>query len=110
MRLLLGVGACGNYLAGVKVIGQWLPPEDRGLAACCFNGGSLAGAILAPPLVTFLMLHYGWQSAFVLRAWPGCCGCCFGRRRTGSRGATRPYREMLARPPWSSATRSAARD
>ena len=62
MRLLLGIGACGNYLAGVKVIGQWFPTKDSGLAACCFNGGSLAGAILAPPLVTFLMCHYGWQS------------------------------------------------
>jgi ACS family hexuronate transporter-like MFS transporter len=71
MRFLLGIGECGNYSAGVKVIGQWFPPKDRALAAGFFNGGSLAGAILAPPLVTFLILHYGWQSAFLLPSAAG---------------------------------------
>lgn len=71
MRFLLGIGECGNYSAGVKVIGQWFPPKDRALAAGIFNGGSLAGAIVAPPLITYLMLHYGWQSAFLLPSAAG---------------------------------------
>jgi len=71
MRLLLGVGECGNYSGGVKVIGQWFRPRDRALAAGFFNGGSLAGAIAAPPLITWLMLHHGWRSAFVLPSFAG---------------------------------------
>jgi ACS family hexuronate transporter-like MFS transporter len=66
MRVLLGIGECGNYSAGIKVIGQWFPPERRALAAGIFNGGSLAGAIIAPPLITMLTIRYGWQSAFLL--------------------------------------------
>ncbi len=71
MRFLLGIGECGNYSAGVKVIGQWFPPKDRALAAGFFNGGSLAGAIVAPPLITYLIMHYGWRSAFVLPSAAG---------------------------------------
>jgi ACS family hexuronate transporter-like MFS transporter len=71
MRFLLGVGECGNYSAGIKVIGQWFPAERRALAAGFFNGGSLVGAIVAPPLVTYLMLRYGWQSAFLLPSVAG---------------------------------------
>src|ERR1051326_2208512 len=71
MRFLLGIGECGNYSAGIKVIGQWFPVKHRALAAGFFNGGSLAGAILAPPLVTFLLLRYGWRSAFLLPSIAG---------------------------------------
>jgi ACS family hexuronate transporter-like MFS transporter len=71
MRFLLGIGECGNYSAGIKVIGQWFPPHRRALAAGLFNGGSLIGAIIAPPLVTWLLLHYGWQSAFLLPSAAG---------------------------------------
>jgi ACS family hexuronate transporter-like MFS transporter len=66
MRFLLGFGECGNYSAGIKVIGQWFPPKDRALAGGFFNGGALAGAIIAPPLITYLTIHHGWRAAFLL--------------------------------------------
>jgi len=34
------------------------------MAAGIFNSGSAAGAILAPPVVAFLLLRFGWQAAF----------------------------------------------
>jgi ACS family hexuronate transporter-like MFS transporter len=71
MRFLLGVGECGNYSAGIKVIGQWFPPKDRALAGGFFNGGALLGAIIAPPLVTFVTLHYGWRAAFLIPSGAG---------------------------------------
>ena len=30
-RFLLGVGECGNYSGGVKVIGEWFPARERAL-------------------------------------------------------------------------------
>src|SRR5215831_7868635 len=35
------------------------------LAAGVFNSGSAAGAILAPPLVAYLIATWGWQAAFL---------------------------------------------
>ena len=71
LRFLLGTGECGTYSAGVKVIGQWFGERERALAAGLFNSGSLAGAILAPPLIVFLMLRFGWPAAFFVPSLAG---------------------------------------
>ena len=70
-RLLLGAGEAGNWPAGIKVVAEWFPPQERALASGIFNSGSALGALLAPPAVAFLALHYGWRSAFALM---GCLG------------------------------------
>ena len=64
-QFLLGVGEAGNWPASVKVVAEWFPTEERALASGIFNSGSATGAILAPPLVVWLLLHYGWRQAFV---------------------------------------------
>lgn len=71
LRFLLGLAECGAYSGGTKVIAQWFPPEDRAFAAGIFNSGSLAGAIVAPPLIVLIMLHFGWRAAFVLPSLAG---------------------------------------
>jgi ACS family hexuronate transporter-like MFS transporter len=65
-RFLLGIGEAGNYPAGVKLIGEWFPPEERSLASGVFNSGASIGAILAPPLLALIVLKFGWRIAFVL--------------------------------------------
>jgi len=65
-RFLLGTGEAGNWPAAVKVVAEWFPPRERALASGIFNSGAAIGAILAPPLVTWLVLRFGWQSAFVV--------------------------------------------
>jgi ACS family hexuronate transporter-like MFS transporter len=64
-QFLLGAGEAGNWPASVKVVAEWFPAEERALASGIFNSGSAAGAILAPPIVVWLLLHYGWRQAFV---------------------------------------------
>lgn len=71
LRFFLGTGECGTYSGGVKVIAQWFPTRERAFASGLFNCGSLVGAVFAPPLIVWLMLHYGWPSAFLL---PGAMG------------------------------------
>jgi ACS family hexuronate transporter-like MFS transporter len=63
-RFLLGVGEAGNWPAGVKVVSEWFPPRERALACGIFNSGSSVGAILAPPIVAFILLTLGWRVAF----------------------------------------------
>ena len=63
-RFLLGIGEAGNWPAGVKVATEWFPESERALASGIFNSGSAVGAILAPPIVAGILLHYGWPAAF----------------------------------------------
>lgn len=64
-RFLLGMGEAGNWPAAVKVVSEWFPARERALAAGIFNSGAAIGAIIAPPLVTWLVLQFNWQTAFV---------------------------------------------
>ncbi|MEW5979927.1 MAG: MFS transporter [Acidobacteriota bacterium] len=66
LRFWLGTGECGNFSGGVKVVAQWFPAHERALAMGIFNGGSMVGSIIAPPLIVALMLHLGWRMAFVI--------------------------------------------
>jgi ACS family hexuronate transporter-like MFS transporter len=65
-RFLLGMGEAGNWPAGVRVVAEWFPARERALASGLFNSGSAAGAILAPPIVAFVLLRFGWPPAFLL--------------------------------------------
>jgi ACS family hexuronate transporter-like MFS transporter len=65
-RFLLGVGEAGNYPAGVKLIAEWFPAEERSLASGVFNSGASIGAIIAPPLLAWIVLSTNWRTAFVV--------------------------------------------
>jgi MFS transporter, ACS family, hexuronate transporter len=65
-RFLLGLGEAGNYPAGVKLIAEWFPVEERSHASGIFNSGASVGAILAPPLLAWIVLVSGWRTAFVV--------------------------------------------
>jgi ACS family hexuronate transporter-like MFS transporter len=65
-RFLLGVGEAGNWPAGLKVVAEWFPERERALASGLFNSGSAIGAILAPPLVAWILLRFGWPAAFAV--------------------------------------------
>jgi ACS family hexuronate transporter-like MFS transporter len=70
-RFLLGFGEAGNYPAGVKLIAEWFPAEERSLASGIFNSGAAIGAILAPPLLAWIVLSTGWRTAFVVIGFLG---------------------------------------
>jgi ACS family hexuronate transporter-like MFS transporter len=76
-RFLLGMGEAGNWPGAVKVVAEWFPERERALAAGLFNSGSAVGAILAPPVVAFLLLKWGWQSAFLFVGMAGLAWLAF---------------------------------
>jgi ACS family hexuronate transporter-like MFS transporter len=65
-RFALGLGEAGNFPAAVKAVTEWFPRRERALATGLFNSGANVGAILAPLLVPWITLHYGWQMAFIV--------------------------------------------
>lgn len=66
LRALLGLAEGSANPAGMKAVSEWFPAQERGLAGGIFNIGASFGSMLAPPLVVWAILHYNWQSAFVI--------------------------------------------
>ena len=64
-RFSLGLGESGNFPAAIKTVAEWFPQSERSLATGIFNSGANVGAILAPLIVPWVTIRYGWHVAFL---------------------------------------------
>jgi MFS transporter, ACS family, hexuronate transporter len=64
-RFFLGLGESGNFPAALKTVAEWFPKNERSLATGIFNSGANVGAILAPAIVPWVTLRWGWHAAFL---------------------------------------------
>jgi ACS family hexuronate transporter-like MFS transporter len=67
-RFLLGIGEAGNWPGAAKAVAAWFPVRERALGMAIFNSGSTIGAVIAPPLIAFVALTFGWRKAFFVGA------------------------------------------
>lgn len=65
-RVLLGVSEAGNWPGAVKSNGEWFPVKERAVGQGIFNAGASLGSVVAPPLIAFLYLGFGWKMTFVI--------------------------------------------
>lgn len=68
LRIILGVVEAPNTPAGSKAAGYWFPLRERGLATALYDSGTKFANVIGVPVCAFLVLHYGWQSAFFFTA------------------------------------------
>jgi ACS family hexuronate transporter-like MFS transporter len=66
VRGALGLAEAGNFPAAIKTVAEWFPKKERALATGIFNSGTNIGAIITPIVVPYIVLHWGWQWAFIL--------------------------------------------
>jgi ACS family hexuronate transporter-like MFS transporter len=66
LRGVLGLAESAGIPAGVKASTEWFPAKERSVAIGWFNIGSSIGALCAPPLVVWALLHGNWRWAFVI--------------------------------------------
>ena len=71
IRFLLGAGEAVVYPASNQFVARWIPSRERGIANGWIFAGVGAGAGLSPPLITYIMLHYGWRASFWVCAGVG---------------------------------------
>jgi len=64
VRFCLGMGEAVVYPASNCVVAQWIPSSERGVANGFIFCGVGFGAGVTPPLIAYLMSHYGWRSSF----------------------------------------------
>jgi sugar phosphate permease len=70
-RVLLGIGEAPQFPTCARVVRDWLNQRDRGLATGVFNCASSLGTAIAVPLLTFLMLAFGWRTMFMVMGVAG---------------------------------------
>ncbi len=70
VRFGLGVSEATTFPVGNGVVRAWMPPERRAMGnSIMFIGTSLASAATAP-LVSWLMIRFGWQASFYVTGVP----------------------------------------
>ena len=65
MRAALGLGESGNWPGATRTVAAWFPARQRALAMGIANTGASLGPALAPPLIIWLQLSFGWRTVFV---------------------------------------------
>jgi len=75
-RFLLGIGEAPTFPAAAQAVSRHVPVAARGRA----NGFVIAaiglGSAIAPPLVTAVMVRFGWRAALVASALPALAVAC----------------------------------
>jgi ACS family glucarate transporter-like MFS transporter len=71
VRFLLGAGEAIMYPASNQFVARWIPSHERGVANGIIFAGVGVGAGITPPLISSIMLRYGWRSSFLLSALIG---------------------------------------
>jgi sugar phosphate permease len=64
-RISLGVGEAPMMPCGVKVMNDWFGVRDRGFPTGLLTASNTLGVVLAPPILTLIMLSFGWRAMFV---------------------------------------------
>ena len=64
-RFALGFGEAAVFPASIKAVAEWFPKKERALATGIFNSGTNVGAMLAPVVVAWISLRWGWRGAFI---------------------------------------------
>ena len=65
-RFLLGVGEGGGFPAATKAVAEWFPVGERSTAMGIINAGTSLGAVIAPPMIAFVLATWNWRWVFFL--------------------------------------------
>ncbi|MFV1920195.1 MFS transporter [Sphingomonas sp. MJ1 (PH-R8)] len=64
LRGALGLVEGSAQPAGMKLVAEWFPARERGVAGGIYQIGASFGAVFAPPLVAWAVLNHSWRAAF----------------------------------------------
>jgi MFS family permease len=70
-RIALGLGESPMYIGGTRVCADWYALKARALPIAIFNSSSALAPALAPPLLTVIMVAFGWRAMFVVAGVAG---------------------------------------
>jgi ACS family glucarate transporter-like MFS transporter len=74
VRCALGLAESVIYPAANQFVARWIPQKERGFVNGLIFAGVGAGSGLTPPLLTWIILTWGWRAAFCFDAVLGALG------------------------------------
>ena len=77
VRFILGLGEAVAYPSANQFIAAWFPSHERGKANGWVQSGAQLGSGIAPPLVAFIIYHFGWHQVFYVSALLGLLVAAF---------------------------------
>jgi len=108
LRFALGVGEAPMFPGAARGVSRWVPPSLQGTA----NGMVLAaiglGSALAPPLLTFTMIRWGWRAALLVSVIPAAAASLIWAVMREPKPVDRPE-PVLSSAPASTASRLKSR-
>jgi ACS family glucarate transporter-like MFS transporter len=63
-RMVMGAGESTSWPACNRVIREWFPASERGIANAVFGAGAASGPALGSVLVAMVVSAYGWRAGF----------------------------------------------
>jgi len=70
LRFLMGVAAAPTYPAAAQAVSRWIPTAAQGRATGIVIGSVGLGSAIAPPLVSSVMVTWGWRASMLVSAIP----------------------------------------
>ncbi len=65
-RIALGITESPAYPTSARVVSVWVPARERTFSSAAFDSCARIGNAIAPPIVIWSMLSFGWESSFVV--------------------------------------------
>ncbi|MDR6289283.1 sugar phosphate permease [Inquilinus ginsengisoli] len=66
IRMVLGLGEAPQFPTSARIVRDWFNVRLRGTATGIWNCSSTLGTALSAPILTFLMLTFGWRWMFAI--------------------------------------------
>ncbi|MBV9862701.1 MAG: MFS transporter [Alphaproteobacteria bacterium] len=76
-RVGLGATEAPCFPSATRSTSDWFDVKDRGTPSGVYTSGAYIGPALAPPILTALMLAYGWRVMFVAMGLAGIVAALF---------------------------------
>jgi ACS family glucarate transporter-like MFS transporter len=70
LRFVLGVGESPTFPASARGLARWIPAAQQGRANGFVNAAIGLGSAIAPPLLSAVMVRWGWRAALGVSALP----------------------------------------
>ncbi len=65
-RMIMGIGESTSWPASNRIIREWFPASERGLANAIFGAGATAGPAIGAVTVSAIVATWGWRTGFIV--------------------------------------------
>jgi len=65
-RLVMGAGEATSIPSCGRIVREWMPSQERGVASVIFSAGSFLGPAIGAVVVAAITSAWGWRTAFVI--------------------------------------------